>query len=157
MKEPQKKSVKRRTAAEKRTGTKATAPPSLTIRERRICDIYHSMKKPNKRIAYELAQYKCRGATAKTEAQRVMNKPHVKAYLDSLKKAATENAQRTADEIIAELEKIGFQRTKNRNKVRALELLGRRFNLFPNKQEIMGKDGGPLELNVSVTKTYKKK
>lgn len=131
--------------------------PTPTILQKRACDIYHAMKKPNKRAAYELAGYQCQGKVAKTEAQRMFDLPHVKAYLDSLKEKATERAQRTADEIIAELEKIGFQRTKNRNKVRALELLGRRFNLFPNRQELTGKDGGPLELKISVTKTYKKK
>ncbi len=142
--------------AKKHTKSKVTAA-SLTIRQKRLCDIYHAMEKPNKRIAYELAGYKCRGETARKEAEREMAKPLVKAYLDSLKETATKNAQKTADEIIAELEKIGFQRKKNRNKVRALELLGRRFNLFPNRKELTGKDGGPLELNVKMTKTYKKK
>lgn len=150
------KSPKKRRAAKKHTGTKVTAP-SLTMRQKRLCDIYHAMKTSNKQKAYELAGYKCRGKTAKTEAQREMDKPHVKAYLDSLKEVATERAQKTKDEIIAELEKVGFSRTQNRNKVRALELLGRRFNLFPNRQEITGKDGGPLKLNVTVTKTYKNK
>lgn len=139
---------KRRTAAKKHTGANKVTALSLTIRQKRCCDIYHSMKEPNKGLAYELAGYKCRGKTAKTEAQREMDKPHVKAYLDSLKEVATENAQRSADEIIAELEKIGFSKTRNRNKVRALELLGRRFNLFPNRQELTGKGGGPVEVTV---------
>lgn len=134
MKKSNKKSVKRR-VAKKHTEPKVSAL-SLTIRQKRCCDIYHAMEKPNKRIAYELAGYAARGKTAITEAQREMDKPHVEAYLDSLKKAATEKAQRTADEIITELEKVGFNRGwGEKAKVRALELLGRRFNLFPNKQE----------------------
>ena len=115
------------------------------------------MKKPNQRIAYELAGYESRGETARVEAQRMMKVPHVKAYLDSLKERATQKAQRSAEDIISELEKIGFGKKKDRNKVRALELLGRRFYLFPNRQELTGKDGSPLYLNVTVTKTYKKK
>lgn len=173
---------------------------TLTIRQKRLCDIYHAMKKPNKRAAYELAGYACRGKVAKTEAQREMGKSHVKSYLNSLKEVATERAQRTADEIIVELEKIGFSNIKDYldfgpsgvvlkdsekltltqlaaiesicetttqhggtirfklyDKPECLHLLGKRHGLFPNKQEIIGKDGGPLELNVRVTKTYKKK
>lgn len=114
----------------------AEATRSLTIRQKRSCDIYHAMKKPNKTKACRLAGFTMGGKHAKTEAQKTFNLPHVKAYLDSLKEAATERAQKTADEIIAELEKVGFKRGwGEKAKVRALELLGRRYNLFPNRQE----------------------
>ncbi len=184
--------------AKKHTKSKVTAA-SLTIRQKRLCDIYHAMEKPNKRIAYELAGYKCRGETARKEAQREIAKPHVKAYLDSLKETATKNAQRTADEIIAELEKIAFSniadyvtfgkkgvtfRDSNKltrkqmaavsevtevstkygkrkafrlwDKPESLQLLGKRHGLFPNKQEVTGKDGGPIEHSVSVVHFSKK-
>lgn len=190
-----KKSTKRR-AAKKHTGP----APSLTIRQKRLCDIYHSMKTPNKQKAYELSGYKCRGKTAKTEAQREMDKPHVKAYLDSLKATATANAQRSADEIIAELEKLAFANMADYvkfnkegvelidsaklfrkqmaaisevtqvstkygvrkafrlyDKPECLHLLGKRHGLFPNRQEVTGKDGGAIEHNVSIVHFSKKK
>lgn len=130
----------------------------------------------------------------------MMKLPHVKAYLDSLKAAATDRAQRSADDIIAELENVGFSnigdylsfgpngvvlqdstdlapeqlaaiegisetttqhggtiRFKLHDKPESLHLLGKRHGLFPNKQEITGEDGGPLEVNFNITKTYKKK
>lgn len=192
------KKVKRR-AAKKHTGNKVTAP-SLTILQKRTCDIYHSMKSPNKRIAYELAGYKARGKTAKTEAQREMDKPHVKKYLDSLKAAATERAQRSADDIIAELEKLAFANMADyvtfdktgvelkdskkltrdqlaavsevtqvstkygvrkafrlHDKPECLHLLGKRHYLFPNRQEVTGKDGKPIEAKVTVVHFSKKK
>lgn len=165
---------------------------SLTILQKRCCDIYHSMKKPCKQRAYKLAGSTTRGKTAKTEAHRMMELPHVKAYLDSLKEAATERAQRTADEIIAELEKIGFSNIKDyldfgpkkgvvlkdskkltpeqlaaiesisetttqhggtirfklHDKPESLHLLGKRHGLFPNRQELTGKGGGPVEVTV---------
>jgi phage terminase small subunit len=34
-------------------------------------------------------------------------------------------------------------------KVQALELLGRHLGLFPNKVELTGKDGGPIEVNTA--------
>jgi len=168
--------------------------------QKRACAIYHSVKKPSKEKAYELAGYKCRGDAARTEAQRMMDLPQVKAYLNSLKEKATERAQKAADDIIAELEKIGFSnisdylsfgpngvvlkdsteltpdqlaaiesisetttqhggtiRFKLHDKPESLHLLGKRHGLFPNRQELTGADGGPLELKVTVTKTYKKK
>lgn len=163
----------------------AEATPSLTIRQKRSCDIYHAMKKPNKTKACRLAGFTMGGKHAKTEAQKTFNLPHVKAYLNSLKEAATEKAQKTADEIIAEMEKLSFTNiadyldvdedgevrikafeqidrdklaavksvkvsmTKNKkgdreyqtttfelyDKKGALELLGKRHGLFPNRQE----------------------
>lgn len=147
-----------RRAAKKNTQHKVTArPKKLTDLQKRTVDIYFSMRKSNRGKAYELAGSECRGETATTEAKRMFKLPKVAAYYNSLRKRATERAKRTADEIIAELEKVGFQRTKNRNKVRALEVLAKRFNLFPNRHELTGKDGGPIQYNLSVTKTYKKK
>lgn len=66
------------------------------------------MRKPSKLKACRLAGYTMAGKHAKGEAKKTFNLPHVRAYLDSLKEVATERAQKTADEIIAELEKIGF-------------------------------------------------
>lgn len=196
-----KKSTKRGTA-KKHTRPKVTVP-SLTILQKRTCDIYHSMRKPNKRKAYQLAGSTCKGETARIEAERLLGKngpKHVKAYLDSLKKVATENAQRTADEIIAELEKLAFANmadyvtfdkkgvelkdskklTRKQmaaisevtqvstkygvrkafrlyDKPECLHLLGKRHGLFPNRQEVTGKDGGAIEHNVSIVHFSKKK
>lgn len=43
------------------------------------------------------------------------------------------------------------KRVKFDNKIKALELLGRRFGLFPNKQ-VIDADGGVLQLNITVGK-----
>jgi len=137
------------------------------------------MKKPNQAKAYKLAGSKCRGATLIEEASRTLNKPQCKAYLRKLGQRATMRAEKTADDIIAELEKLGFSnirdylsfnkggvsfkssdeltegklaaltevsehvskkghryiRLKLHDKLKALELLGKRHKLFTEKFE----------------------
>lgn len=193
-----KKSTKRK-AAKKHTGTKVTAL-SLTILQKRFAHILHSMPKPNQAEAYRLAGYKGKPSVREVNACRLLKNDKVAAYMKTLTQKAMERAERTADEIIAELEKVGFSsigdylafgpngvvlkdsteltkeqlaaiesisetttqhggtiRFKLHDKPESLHLLGKRHGLFPNRQEITGEDGGPLELNVTVTKTYKKK
>lgn len=82
--------------------------PKLTIRQKRLCDIYHSMKHPNKTKAYELADYRCRGKTAREEASRTLAKPQCVTYLAKLGERTTARAEKTAAEVIAEIEKLAF-------------------------------------------------
>lgn len=165
----------------------------LTIMQQRFCLILHSMKTTNQAEAYRLAGYKGTGKTAEQAASRLASNVKVAAYLESLGKRAEARAEKKADEIITELEKLGFsnisdyvkfgptgitlensesltreqlaaiaevsetetkdggtQRFKLYDKIKALELLGKRFGLFPNKteQEITGKDGKPIQINI---------
>ncbi len=84
---------------------KSTKP---TILQQRFCQILHSMKKPNKLKALQLAGSCMKGETGRVEAERTLQKPHVAAYFKKLSKRAESRAEKKADEIIAELEKIGF-------------------------------------------------
>ncbi len=148
--------------------------PRLTIRNKKFCDKLHSMKEPNQRVAYESA-YKCRGHTAEVEACNLLKKPLVAEYLQKLKDKATKQAEKSAQDIIKELEILGFsnigdyvtfdskgvklknsseltrkqlaaisevsetetkeggsRRFKLHDKKGSLELLGKRFGIFPN-------------------------
>lgn len=168
--------------------------------QRQLVEIYFSMRVPNKREAYEQAGYQARGETARVEAERTLQLPHVAAYLEELRAKSQKRAEKTADEIIAELEKIGFANIRNyisdenqiqdisqlppeiaaavesiqttvtvtsnkdgsreyetkntkfklHDKRAALVDLGKRFGIFPNKTELTGKDGGPIEANVTL-------
>lgn len=172
----------------------------LTILQKRTCDIYFSMKKPNQAKAHKLAGSKCTGKTLEVEACKTLNKPQAKAYLKKLGQRATERAEKTADDVIRELEKLGFATIKNYlsfsekgvvlknsdeltdeqlaalsevseyvtkygtrrlriklyDKRAALQDLGKHHKLFTEKHELTGKDGKPLAVNITVTKTYKK-
>jgi len=113
------KKLKKKSAPKKRTKLKKRAKskklPPLQVKQKRICDIYFSMKKPCKAEAYRLADYSCRGTqkTITEEANRTLKKPQCVAYLKKLSDKATERAEKTADEIVAELEKMGFSNIAN--------------------------------------------
>ncbi len=115
---------------------------NLTIKQKRFADILFSMKEPNQTRAYIQAEFKCRGATATAEASKTIRKPHVAAYLAKLKDRATNRAEKTADDIIRELEGLGFAEltkeglVKAGDKLRALEALGKRFGIFPNNANV---------------------
>lgn len=181
-----KKKAKR--AAKKHKTNKVTTRPALNLTElqKRCVDILHSMKKPEKLKAYNLAGYKLTSKAGSVEVNKLLNLPHVRAYYESLRQKATERAEKSADDIIKELEKIAFSNIKDylnvnedgdvflkgfsgieadklaaiesikinstRNKddsreytttqfklcskLGSLELLGKRFGLFPNKQDV---------------------
>jgi len=88
-----------------------------TLLQQRFVEIYHSMKKPNKREAYEQV-YQARGETARVEAERTLRLPHVKAYLKKLQVKSEAQAVKSAGDIIKELEKVGFSNIKDYIKVK---------------------------------------
>jgi len=162
----------------------AKRKPKLTELQRRYCDILFSMKKPNQAAAYKKAGFKCKGKSCEVMAHRLLKKGIVAKYYKGLQEKASERAEKSADEIIAELEKVGFvdinnlfddtgalkdikdipedtrraiagidiveefegkgkgkkkigyaKKIKIYDKVKALENLGKRFGIFPNKIE----------------------
>ncbi|MHC4631114.1 MAG: terminase small subunit [Planctomycetota bacterium] len=84
---------------------------AMTALQQRFCDIILLMElsgKANKRQAYELAGYKCRGEVARVEAERTLRKPYVSAYLARARKRRAKVVEKTEAEIIAQFEKLGF-------------------------------------------------
>ncbi|NQT00603.1 MAG: terminase small subunit [Planctomycetes bacterium] len=84
---------------------------ALTALQKRFCDIILLMElagEVNQQKAYELAGYKCRGKTAKTEASRTLSKPPLKKYLARARKRRAKVVEKTEAEIIREYEKLGF-------------------------------------------------
>ena len=97
--------------------------------------------------AYKEAGFKVKSdQVARNNASRLMRtNAYVLEKIAGLLKTQEKRAEKTADDIIRELEKIGFNSAKKvSDRLRALELLGKRFGLFTNKQEISSKDDGPL-------------
>lgn len=83
----------------------------LTLLQKKFCDILLLMElagKVNKRLAYEMAGYKCRGETARVEAERSLQIPHVLAYLSRARARVKRVIEKTEAEIIAQFEKLGF-------------------------------------------------
>ena len=92
---------------------KKTKKRKLTGLQKRFVDILHSMASPSKLKAFNLAGYKSTGKVGQVEANKTLNLPHVKAYYKSLRKKATERAQKSADDIIEELTKVAFSNIKH--------------------------------------------
>lgn len=132
----------RSTAASRQSMSQSGLFRKLTVKEKRFVDILFTMSEPNQTQAYIQAGYKSRGATAMAEASKVIRKPKVAAYLAKLKAGATKRAEKTADDIIRELEGLGFAEltkeglVKAGDKLRALEALGKRFGIFPNNANV---------------------
>ena len=85
----------------------------LTILQKRCCDIYHSMKHLNQAQAYILASGKCRGKAAESAASRMLSNVKCLEYLEKLGQRATARAEKSADDVIRELEKMGFSNIKH--------------------------------------------
>jgi len=85
----------------------------LTLLQKRTCDIYFAMKKPNQAKAHKLAGSTMTGKTLREEAHKTLKKPQCVEYLDSLAQRATKRAERTADEVIRELEKLAFSNIRD--------------------------------------------
>ena len=131
---------------------------TLTGLQKRYVDILHSMLKPNKGEAYRLAGSTMTNAKNRScEAQKVLKKPHVAAYYNSLRQKATEHAEKTSAEIIEALENIAFDETeKTRDRIRALHDLGLRYGIFPTR-EVITQDQGELKPFKVVLSPEKKK
>ncbi len=103
--------------------------------------------------AYKAAGYKSKNP--RQHAYRIMvTNGYVQEKIKKLLKGQAERAEKTSDDIIKELEKIGFKRTKLpqsgrlSDRIKSLELLGKRFGIFPNKTDIGGKDGKPIPVSI---------
>lgn len=110
-----KKTKAKRRAAKKSHTIKVTTRPrlkELTELQKRFVDILVSMKHPVKLEAFQLAGSKSTGKVASVEAQKTLNKQHVRAYYESLRQGATERAKKSADDIIEELTKVAFSNIK---------------------------------------------
>lgn len=72
-----------------------------------------------------------------------LRKPEIKAEIDKELKAQAEKHEISADRVIKEISEIAFQKltkpemkTKSGNKLKALEHLGRHFNLFTDSVQM---------------------
>jgi phage terminase small subunit len=106
--------------------------------------------------SYIDAGYKARGNAAETGAARMLRNAQVKKALEAASAKGAERAAVTAAWVMKNMKREATYRGRGAShmaRVRATELLGRPFNLFPEKQqhEHTGKDGEPIEHDHRVT------
>lgn len=80
--------------------------------------------------------------TARSKASQLLTKGNIKARIAELQKDTAKKLDLTAEIVLAELKKIGFnQGEETRDRIRALELCGKHLKLFTDRVQLEGLDG----------------
>lgn len=105
--------------------------PKLTEKQKRFCEEY--LIDLNATQAAVRAGYSAK--TASRIAIELLNKTHVSEYLAKLMRDRSENTKITSEQVIKELEKVAFSDAEitGKEKIKALELLGKHLGMFQNQ------------------------
>lgn len=125
--------------------------PKLTNKQKRFCEEY--LIDLNATQAAIRAGYKPKNA--RSSASENLTKPDIQQYLQQLMQQRSQRTGITADDVISELAKIAAAedvQITGKEKIKALELLGKHLGLFQNGadnsaaleklDEVLGKIGG---------------
>lgn len=103
----------------------------LTEKQKRFCEEY--LIDLNATQAAIRAGYSSK--TASRIAIELLNKTHVSKYLAELMRKRSESTKITSEQVVKELEKIAFSDAEitGKEKMKALELLGKHLGMFQNQ------------------------
>ena len=107
--------------------------PKLTDKQKRFCEEY--IVDLNGVRAYIAAYPLVRSdAAARANASRLLTKANIQQYIAELRKEQQQRTQITADTVLRELAKIAAEDVEitGKEKIKALELLGKHLGLFQN-------------------------
>ncbi len=102
----------------------------LTKKQERFCEEY--LIDLNATQAYVRAGYSGSNNTARVESSKLLTKPNIQKRIAELQEKQSQRTNISADNVISELQKIAFTETEisGREKLKALELLGKHFGMF---------------------------
>ena len=112
----------------------------ISRKEIRFCEEY--IKTLNATQSY-LSTYNCTYNTARTQSSRLLAKPYIKKYIEERLNKVEEKKIADANEILEILtatirgevkDQLGFE-TSVKDRIKASELLGKRYKLFEDKKE----------------------
>ena len=112
----------------------------ISRKEIRFCEEY--IKTLNATQSY-LSTYNCTYNTARTQSSRLLAKPYIKKYIEERLNKIEEKKIADANEILEFLtatlrgevkDQLGFE-TSVKDRIKASELLGKRYKLFEDKKE----------------------
>ena len=106
----------------------------LTEKQKRFCEEY--LLDLNGTRAYMTA-YNCKKeSTSKANASRLLTNANIQKYISELMENQSRRTGITADKVLKELSKVAFADAEisGKEKIKALELLGKHLGLFDNKQ-----------------------
>ena len=110
------------------------------VNSKRTTFIEEYLKDLNATQAAKRAGYSER--TAYSQGQRLLKDDEIQAVLSEKMQARSERTEVTVDAVVAELSKLGFGEEMPRDKIRALELLGRHLGMFTDRLAIQ--QDGPV-------------
>ena len=116
----------------------------LTTKQRLFVEAY--LANPNATDAARKAGYKGNDKTLSVVGAENLAKPCIAEQL----KVRVEEAIVTADEVLTNVKILAQSAERDGDKLKAWEMLGKFLKLWTDKQEITGKDGGPMENKVIV-------
>jgi hypothetical protein len=96
--------------------------------------------------------YKCTRAAAEASATRLLAHAGVRAALAEARAKAAKSQELTAEYVLDRMMAEAVDRgpgSSQSARVRALELLGRNFDLFPNAHQHSGPKGKPISVNLT--------
>ncbi len=108
----------------------------LTEKQKRFCEEY--LVDLNGTRAYCIAYPKVKNeAVARTNASRLLTNANVQKYISELRQKQSQRTGITADTVLKELEKIALTDTEisGKEKIKALELLGKHLGMFNGQTE----------------------
>ena len=80
--------------------------------------------------------------TARSKASQLLTKVNIKARIAELQNDTGKKLDLTAEIVLAELKKIGFDKSEEtRDRIRALELCGKHLKLFTDRVQLEGLEG----------------
>lgn len=116
----------------------------LTEKQKRFCEEY--LIDLNATQAYIRAGYSAKKKdTARVESSKLLTKPNIQNYISELQKFQSERTGITADNVLKELQKVAFADAdiSGKEKIKALELLGKHLGLFAEQNQSAGEQELP--------------
>lgn len=120
---------------------------NLTVKQKAFCENY--IITGNATQSYKNAGYSSNSyANLRKEGSRLLKKPEIQAYIDELMKEKDSLLIAKQDEVLEFLTAtMRNEGANNSDRIRAAELLGKRYATFVEKKEI--ENNGTIEINIA--------
>ena len=116
----------------------------LNQRQKIFCDTYIASGMKNAHEAYVAAGYKGTGASAKSSAYGLLQKPAVREYIKLHRDQYKNQVLVTQDYVVENLKGVVQESKNDAARVAALKQLGQFLGMWVERTEVTGKDGGPV-------------
>lgn len=123
---------------------------ALNPRQLKFIECY--LASGNATQSYIAAGYTARGHAAEASAERLLRNAEVRKVVENARKQAAVRRSLTAEFVLERMQHEALREGEGSShsaRIKALELLGRPFGLWPARVEHSGPGGGPIEVNLT--------